>query len=359
MLKYKERIAYFVLLAVCLILFLFFGNKFIGIILLALLLYGLVGVISLFLMSKGIETEIIVPDVDVKRGTETKLVLSLVNNSLFPILKLAIDLKLENLLNGESETIETGFSVLPKSRDTKEIVIENPHLGMVKVSALNPRVSDFLDVFSRHIEIEKAETKGFAVIPEYDELSIAPEDFDRYDMESYRFADNVVGADTSETVSIREYDSGDDVRRIHWKLSAKSDSPMIREPGFPVDNRLLILVDKRIKDCNRIDDYTQYAVSLSYTLMNKGIAHLIGWEDQGFQLHRIMDEASFYLMLNMLLQAPSNPGNMDVVTSFLSSNVDRNIGNFLLIVEEDVDNEMINRLSEYGYVDTLTPGKNK
>ena len=51
------------------------------------------------------------------------------------------------------------------------------------------------------------------------------------------------GDDPSEIFNIREYHPGDAVSRIHWKLSSKSDILFIKEFGFPIEKKILLLAE--------------------------------------------------------------------------------------------------------------------
>ena len=44
-------------------------------------------------------------------------------------------------------------------------------------------------------------------------------------------------------IFVAEYRPGDSVRQIHWKLSGRLDSTVIREKRFPVDDAVLILAE--------------------------------------------------------------------------------------------------------------------
>ena len=51
------------------------------------------------------------------------------------------------------------------------------------------------------------------------------------------------GSDLTEPFRLREYAPGDSLRQIHWKLSQKTDSLMVRELGLPVAEEVLLLLD--------------------------------------------------------------------------------------------------------------------
>ena len=67
-------------------------------------------------------------------------------------------------------------------------------------------------------------------------------------MESFRYSGARPGDDPGETFDIREYQEGDSIRQIHWKLTGKLDKMMIRQRSFPVDDTVLILAEPFLKE---------------------------------------------------------------------------------------------------------------
>ena len=67
-------------------------------------------------------------------------------------------------------------------------------------------------------------------------------------MESFRYSGARPGDDPGETFDIREYQEGDSIRQIHWKLTGKLDKMMIRQRSFPVDDTVLILAEPYLKE---------------------------------------------------------------------------------------------------------------
>ena len=54
---------------------------------------------------------------------------------------------------------------------------------------------------------------------------------------------NRKGNDLSEIFDIREYVPGDDIRSIHWKLSSKTDTLILKEASDPSHYNVVILPD--------------------------------------------------------------------------------------------------------------------
>ena len=58
---------------------------------------------------------------------------------------------------------------------------------------------------------------------------------------------NRKGNDPSEMFDIRDYVPGDDIRMIHWKLSGKTDSLIVRQPSEPFHYQIALLPDFGLK----------------------------------------------------------------------------------------------------------------
>ena len=54
-----------------------------------------------------------------------------------------------------------------------------------------------------------------------------------------------LGAAGEDFYALREYDVGDDLRRVHWKSTAKLDELMIRQDEMPWQGRITVLLDLR------------------------------------------------------------------------------------------------------------------
>jgi uncharacterized protein (DUF58 family) len=71
--------------------------------------------------------------------------------------------------------------------------------------------------------------------------------------------------------TLREYQRGDDLRRVHWPSSAKTDELMIRQLETPWQSRALVLLDVRASGYESQEGFEK-AVSGAATI----VTHLIG-----------------------------------------------------------------------------------
>lgn len=101
----------------------------------------------------------------------------------------------------------------------------------------------------------------------------------------------------ADAFTVREYMPGDPVRLIHWKLSEKLDTVMVREPESPLPEQLLLGIDlSSAADATAIDRMTQTLFSLSHALLSSGIPHGLYWlasTSEQPELRRIETEADY------------------------------------------------------------------
>lgn len=118
------------------------------------------------------------------------------------------------------------------------------------------------------------------------------------------------GYDVSETLRIREFQNGDKVESIHWKLSAKQDQLMVKESSMPKACPIVFILDTSDKGArNRkvrssTNRFLQIVASISFAIMDSGCPHYVAWYSEARQeivQIRVDSEDSFYLFLNYML----------------------------------------------------------
>ena len=102
---------------------------------------------------------------------------------------------------------------------------------------------------------------------------------------------------------------GDKMQKIHWKLSAKSDSLIVKEYSEPVGFAIVIFVNLfspgKKEDRQKRDAVLETAASLSWTLIEQNYTHIVAWVGERGRIRRrkISDYEDIYEMLAGLLTA--------------------------------------------------------
>ncbi len=189
---------------------------------------------------------------------------------LFPCV-LRYRLSIENRLTGDigTGTICLGSGFVMKGMNAAKITINSPYPGNYRI-----RVENRLRKFSG----------ALLIMPETYPVEVKGGLSSLLDLDGSVYSPVKSGFDMSEVFSIREYKSGDSLKGVHWKLSNKLDSLLVREGSFPIKNSVLILMEtgfglegEELKQ--KAKDTVTAALSLSEALLDEGIGHHIAWWD--------------------------------------------------------------------------------
>ena len=294
-----------------------------------------------------------------ERGEEAKAALTVANPGRLPIIKCRTRLTAENMLNGEKSELNPDFSIWPGKTDQMDFALKDSHCGLLKLSVEGGEISDPLGIFTKETAFDRnSETvANMYYLPQVSELGISTEEVSTYDMESYKYSQSQKGSDPSEMFDIKAYGEGDSYKAIHWKLSSKLDEIMIREHGLPIENRVLVIVDKRpaAEDKDLLDRKVEFTASFSYTLLKKGVFHSLGWFDyvnDRFEVVRVDSEEAFWMAVTALISSPFRDDEKSTAQYFAESDTDKEFSNYVYISETTDGTDI---LMSYGQTDLYGP----
>lgn len=274
--------------------------------------------------------------------------ITVINRSMLPIPNLKLNYTIKNLLNGEEEKRSEYVSVSSRTSSGEHIMIGAEHCGCVRLTVDGVENGEPFGFFHRKMGM-KASGDHF-VLPRGSSVKMSEDRIYAYDMESYKYSQEKPGNDTSETFDIREYNTGDSIKSIHWKLTAKAGEAMVKEPGFPVENNIMIIYD----NCSggtpeNIDKFEDLKVGISKELLERKIPHSIGWYDRehGFRTRFVGEESDFWSALMESEKSEVLLDDRSSIYHFIASEVEKNHSNYIYVSNDDRD---IERLREYGEV---------
>ena len=141
--------------------------------------------------------------------------------------------------------------------------------------------------------------------------------------DSERWSSTHPGHDSSETFGFRTYVPGDPIRQIHWKLSQKTDSLMVRELGLPVAEEVLLLLDTSTTGkedaADALDAAMTALLSLSRSLTEQGITHSVGWKNRELEelsLCAVRDQQDCTAVREQILTAAAAPDAESICDCF-------------------------------------------
>lgn len=172
------------------------------------------------------------------------------------------------------------------------------HCGLYLYSIQKARVYDLLGLF--WLPVKAPEVQQVLVAPRPRCPEPAP-DLSRLRSRSYRA---IPGGGFSETHELRDYRPGDALNTVHWKLSAKQDSLIVREAQEPVLQLVLITLDL-CTDREELDRRLDALTWLCMCLLRLQVPHTVSWQAQSsLQAVSVTDGGALYDLLYTLLSQP-------------------------------------------------------
>lgn len=220
------------------------------------------------------------------RPARAVITLSVENrNTLLPVTKGIAKVRYRNDFTGEKGKMKIRFSVdAGKKRDRRIPVVMN-NCGNVAITVENVRIYDYLNIFAWTVG-KNFETQNVLILPPLKEMYLGRDRwYNETSEDSDRFSKYKKGDDPSEIFDVREFVDGDKIQRIHWKLSGKTGSLMVKEGSLPLTKVVNIFIDLCVQsekeqaheDANRL---VQGIYSISMFMIEHKIPQNYIWYDE-------------------------------------------------------------------------------
>ena len=245
-----------------------------------------------------------------ERGKPTVLRLTLHNRFFLPITACKISVRYVSRFAPDKSVTGKYSVIVPINHRDKETVALNfsaEHCGSVDVSIKNIVLCDFIGITRLYKKINYMES--ILVLPCVFPITAGMETSFVSDSDSNSFSQVKPGDDPSEIFQLREYRDGDRQNRIHWKLSSRSESFIVKELSLPISSKILILCDfsgcddaSRSDAASETDDILDMAATLSFFLAEKGTSHTVCAAENDLSLitSDINDTDDFYAAFGRL-----------------------------------------------------------
>ncbi|MBQ8063482.1 MAG: DUF58 domain-containing protein [Clostridia bacterium] len=272
----KNKILYALLLLSLLALNLYLNNVYALLLLLTAVAIPLLSILFCYLSKDGVSMDLRATDPS-GPSSSAAFVGTLRNTSLFPAPAIRGRLSVQNGLTGT--TIEKGLraSIAGKAKKTLQFQVADPEVGNLYATVLHLTSQDIFGLVSFPVN-HVAAAEQLVPPPDIPSEVFMVEALETTG-ESARYSEKEKGTDVSELFDIREYAPGDEIRAIHWKLSAKQDTPVLREFSKPLNYSVILLVELAEASANALQACVAYASSISKGLLEAGVLHTIAWYD--------------------------------------------------------------------------------
>lgn len=347
----KNRIAAIVWIIFILFFYFIEGGYTANLLLLFTLLLTVFSVLSLYVFKPKVSLGVELSS-DAAKGEEVTALIETTVGSFFSAGFAQLHINFTNVISSESHEIETLIAFSANRSNKTFFNFSDNYAGEIILQVHFVRCLDIFKVFSRKVQIHERDTT--IIRPDMIPLEMDKDALYSYDMESYIYSSDKKGTDTSETFGIREYSGGDSLKTIHWKLTSKLDKMMVKEPGLPVDNKAILILNNRngaeeLSSKER-DELVENFFGIAIDIARQGLDFSIGWynsELEEFICEPIEWSDNIYEAMKGVLSAPFYDDEISVIDRMMMENIHRRFASYIYVTAYG---EEVGGLERYGAV---------
>lgn len=265
-------------------------------------------------LKQGVTARLRLPEGIGVKDTPFAVEVGLENAGLLPAPEVRVEVWCRDEYTGRTEGLSGAAMLDSRGQATLRFTLDCAHCGRLSFRLGRVQVWDHLGVFAA-----KCRTAGgvqqVSVLPPVPGGGETLSGGQAWQSGEGEGLSRRPGDDPGDTYDIREFREGDAVRRIHWKLSAKTDELMVRDFGRPMERTTLVLLDLRAEerpDRAAWDRFLERVAQVSAGLLAGGFAHEVIWyqpEGAGRCAMSVSNERELQWMLCPLVGASTYKGD--------------------------------------------------
>lgn len=305
--KFFSITCYIMLLIINGFMFYFLGTYFNLIFLAALIVVPVFSYINGMLAARFAEVSVSGAKYVESRNDEFVFSINVKNKSVFFSNSCVMHISISNSFHTDTITHSVTLPLVPLSAASVTYPVNAGHCGIIKIDIPNIWVYDLLNIFSfpRAVNITRE-------IPVFPNAGLVNDEFSTdFSVGSCELSESQSkGYDFSEISDVREYIPGDKLQDIHWKLTAKKDTLMVKEHVSLASKQLVFYIELAKTSADLLDLILDYAYSIGTYLCQNAVPFTYIWYSVGCgecKLHLIHNKQELYnTIYEMLYEAPIN-----------------------------------------------------
>lgn len=298
------KLAYLLLLAGLVLFFMLFKDPLSLILLLSILLLPACSWLWLRIAGRRVQVRMLCPSGTLTAGEQAELQLSLQNPGILPIPHAVFRIRYGNTLAQQSETIVVSSGLPSGSSQIIGLQLLPEYCGFLRIEIVRIQLYDMLRMFRMNKRPPQA--KELFIAPHIWPMQAACGQVLSRDSEQEVFSRYRPGDDPSEVFALREYQPGDRLNRIHWKLSEKNSGLIVKEFSLPLGQAAVLFVEWKQASLPEQHALLETLISASTAFSAADIPHNLCWFDpRNEQLTTVsVNDDSVYEGLRRLMSTP-------------------------------------------------------
>ena len=299
-------IQYVFLLAVLFAVYIFYFSYYLLILLVFFLMLPLLSWFFARRTVTGLSLRIVLDKHECSVGERQQVRILVDNESRFAAVNLFVDFQMENAFHPNEEWYRVNMPVYGGGTIESTWEITSIYTGKIDICLRQWYLQDVMGLFlfQRSAQVQES----LYVLPELTTLSFDYSQ-DNVSMGDGEDAVNRKGDDSSEILEIREYRAGDRIQRVHWKLTAKNDTLMVKEYGEFASRRIRILILLTREWTDELEAILQCAYSVCEYLTRSGETFTLGYiGGEGYiESETIKEFTRVQVIFEKIYQTPLHP----------------------------------------------------
>lgn len=275
LMTWSNRIAYLFFLGIWGMAYLFYRQYVFLVLLWFMLLLCPVSVAAAWYLRKKILVSCRFDRAKSQKGTPITLRVSLDNPVWLASKNVMLQVVLENTFAMESQKRCLVMPLRAGKETTVTLETFGTSCGQLRCVITEYAISDWLGLVFFSVKPERLMAQ-VSILPRLLTVTADTERNGRGEGENEEVMTEKKGDDALEVISVREYEPGDRMQSIHWKLSAKAEEFFVREYGSSVNREMTLLLDLP-KDA--LDEVIELFFSVGLLLCGKRQGYrVVFWE---------------------------------------------------------------------------------
>ena len=245
------KIVFLLMIIICIMFYILYLWDFALVLLVVIAALPIVMFIMALILKHNVKTDIVIKDQTVPKKQPFPVQLCVTNKSFIPIGKAEARIDYYNIFSNQITTFYLDMPVQARNTQKVTFQLSSKFCGIVNIRTEYINIYDPMRLF--RFRTAKKVGAAVSVMPEIHEIGGTVNFSDKINEESNAFSEFQSGDDPSEIFDLREYNAGDKLNRIHWKLSSKRDDLIVKEYSLPVDVPSTIFINLK---CYEDSDYT-------------------------------------------------------------------------------------------------------
>ncbi len=182
-----------------------------------------------------------------KKDRRAEFCVTIQNKSVIPISAVTFEVEFQDMSDDAVLIRRIKTPLAAKEKKSIHTVVATSHSALIECRVKKPRIYDAFGLI--HFRIRNISDRAKLLIsPIMSEKSFIKKSQSNYIIDSDKYSDTQKGDDSSQVFEVREYVPGDDIRRIHWRLSSKQDTLIVKEYSKPIDDDCIVMLETGIAD---------------------------------------------------------------------------------------------------------------